>query len=76
MTNDERREILAQAMWREAFGETRILPEWIEWAQKHPQEATALRDKADDMLSVQSDVNQKTKHTKDHHHTGLGWLFQ
>jgi hypothetical protein len=67
MTKEHRQELLAQAIWRAHFGELSILPEWLEFAEKNPEQAKACRDKAAEMLAVDLPNPQ---------YSSLGWLHQ
>lgn len=64
MTDDDRTEILAQAIWMQQFGTTTITQRWLDWANDNKQSATALRSQAADMV----------KASKGHKYHSLGWI--
>lgn len=64
MTDDERVEILAQAMWMGNFGVIQIDPRWQKWAEDNPEKAKTLRDKGKEMLEF----------SKSYSTHSLGWL--
>lgn len=66
MTDADRTEILAQAIWRGQFGEIKILPEWTAFAANNTEEATNLRAKASDMIAAASQMPG---------FTSLSWLM-
>ena len=66
MKDEDRTEILAQAIWRGQFGETKILPEWTDFAANNPDEVAVLRVKAADMISAASEMSG---------HHSLAWLM-
>lgn len=64
VTDDDRVEILAQAMWMGQHGTIVITPRWQEWSSQNKKDADALRDKARDMIGA----------AKGQTHHSLGWI--
>ena len=67
MTDDDRVEFLAQALWKGTMATGLvILPEWTAYVQANPQSAIGLREQAAKMIGLASSVNG---------HHGLHWLW-
>lgn len=66
MTDDEKSEILAQAIWMGQFGTITLTPEYQAWSadNKNKQQADAYRAKAKEMLGA----------AKGQKHHSLGWI--
>lgn len=64
MTDDDRIEILAQAIWMQEFGHIALNPRWLAYAKDNPDEAAALRKRAKTMIDT----------ARPHRHHSLGWL--
>jgi hypothetical protein len=56
MKDEDRTELLAQAIWRGQFGLTTIDPRWAQYVTDNPTEANQLRAKATEMLSASKNM--------------------
>jgi len=65
MTEDDRTEILAQALYLQTFGIMNLQPQWSEFAINNPAAADAYRTKAEAMMQVAGAVSVHS----------LGWLY-
>lgn len=64
MTDDDRIEILAQALWMKHFGITVLDQRWVAYAKANPDVADSLREQAKAMIET---ARPHTTHS-------LGWL--
>jgi hypothetical protein len=64
MTDEDRIEILSQALWMKHFGVTQVRPEWTAFANSNQDQANELRQKAKTMIEA----------ARPHKTHSLGWL--
>lgn len=72
MTDEERVELLAQALWLRTFGVRKITPKWQAFAATDTAQVRALRDKASAMLGVAQTAAGGPGLKRPH--SSLGWL--
>ena len=66
MTDDERKELLAQAIWMGQHGTLTIDARWTQYAADNPTVADALRKEAASMIAAAKNISG---------HHSLGWLM-
>lgn len=72
MTDDERVELLAQALWLKVYGLRTILPKWQVFAATDAEGARELRNKAATMLGTAQGATGGFGSRGPH--SSLGWL--
>lgn len=72
MTDDERVELLAQALWTRVYGVRKITPKWQAFTAANATEARALREKAAVMLGTAQSATGGPGLKRPH--SSLGWL--
>jgi hypothetical protein len=67
MNDNDRAELLAQAIWRGDFGMMTTDPRWKDWARANQAGATTIRSQAGDMIDQAVASNTK--------YHSLAWLY-
>ena len=73
MTDDERIELLAQALWTRVYGLRRLTPKWQAFVATDTAQVQALRTKAREMLGIAQSATGGAATRRPH--SSLGWLM-
>lgn len=71
MTDDERIELLAQALWTHVYGVRHVTTRWRAFADTNSDQANQLRAKAKEMLHTADSASAGVTKRP---HSSLGWL--